>query len=628
MLNGYKVISLCISKAGSERNVEFIKALNTAVIQKGYRLFIYHTCSDLYWKTRSEEVDKSVFELIDYDITDAVIIFDESFYDKSVESSILKNASEKEVPVIFIGGEHPENICFSFGYEQGFEQVVRHVVEFHGIADICFIAGVKGDAFSERRVEVYKKVLAENHIEFCDERLYYGDYWWGPTQAAAESIIASGKIPQAVICANDSMAITVCEVFQKHGYKIPEDLIVTGFDGIWGALSHNPPITTCKCDYSIAAEKITAITEKVLNGEQVSKQNSIDFYPAIYRSCGCNRPAPFINVGDLLRKVEDKFNKYQDDERFLYEMTEGIMFCDSPDKFPEHFKNINFYNTYIMLNRDCIDGNVNPTENKREKSFDERMYIIYESEAKNQAYPKIFSRKNILPDIEKVMEQHNPVLFSALGFCGVPMGFVCFTFEVKTAFYCKISQYVTAFNNAVGSYRLVKYLKYTAESIENMSGLDFMTGLLNRKGFNSRLSDIVEYASEENKSILVASIDIDGLKYINDNFGHEDGDFAIKTVSDAVKELPLAKKLCGRFGGDEMVVCAAVDEENAEEIFQKSIEAYLERANNTGGKEYTISASIGIYISDTGNFDFEYALKQSDEKMYAVKAGRPNRRRK
>ena len=71
-----------------------------------------------------------------------------------------------------------DNCCsVTFNYSDVFEKIVRHVIEFHGCRRVNFIAGVKGNAFSEERIEAYKKVLAENGIEFEPERLGYGDFW-------------------------------------------------------------------------------------------------------------------------------------------------------------------------------------------------------------------------------------------------------------------------------------------------------------------------------------------------------------------------------------------------------------------------------------------------------------------
>ncbi|MGN0577813.1 MAG: GGDEF domain-containing protein [Ruminiclostridium sp.] len=619
MYNGHRIISLCISKASSERNFEFIQALNQAVISYNYRLFIYHTCSDLYWKTKCEEGDKAVFELIDYSVTDALIIFDEAFHDKDFADKIVDGALHNGIPVISVGAVREGCISFMFDYEKGFEQIVRHIIEFHGIKNTCFIAGQKGEACSEQRIAVYKKVLSDNNIDFSGSRLFYGDYWWWPTQCAVEQIIDSGDIPRAVICANDMMAITVCEIFRKHGYRVPEDIAVTGFDGTREAISCNPPLTTCKCSFDNASEKIVGVLERVFSGKPTDKLNLIDFSPIIYSSCGCGGKSTGINFGEMLKKTEDRFVHYQDDERSLYELTEIITSCKTVGDFSERLGQFNFYGTCIVLNKDCFDGSVNPAQYSRSATFDEEMTVVYSSDKNADNIPCSIKRSSITPDFPYLLEQPNPLVFSSLSYLGYPMGYVCFSFNTDPDNYCKIHQFVTALNNTIGSYRSVKYPEY-------LSSHDFLTGMYNRSGFYRELPHLISRAGNNDK-ILVASVDANGLKRINDKFGHDSGDFAIKSVAGAIASLPLENKICGRFGGDEFVICAVSSEETADEKIKQHILDSISELNRTANKEFSISASVGVFTSEPDNFDFSYALKQSDDLMYIMKIGHPDRRK-
>lgn len=68
-------------------------------------------------------------------------------------------------------------------------------------------------------------------------------------------------------------------------------------------------------------------------------------------------------------------------------------------------------------------------------------------------------------------------------------------------------------------------------------------------------------------------------------------------------------------------------DEDAEKIFLRNIQKYLYRVNDTSGKPFKVSASVGVCSVKAADFEFEAALKQSDEKMYIMKIGRPNRRR-
>lgn len=94
-----------------------------------------------------------------------------------------------------------------------------------------------------------------------------------------------------------------------------------------------------------------------------------------------------------------------------------------------------------------------------------------------------------------------------------------------------------------------------------------------------------------------------------------------------MNSLPFEQKICGRFGGDELVICAVTDCDNAERIFTDCIKKYLDGVNKTSGKPFKVSASVGVFTAKDSEFDFEYALKQSVDRMYIMKIGRPNRRK-
>ena len=88
MIGNIKIIAVCMCKVYDERNYRIIRALNNFAVENDYRLFVYHTCSDLYWKTLSEKGEQSVFDLIDYNITDAVVTFEEGV--SSAASDVYK----------------------------------------------------------------------------------------------------------------------------------------------------------------------------------------------------------------------------------------------------------------------------------------------------------------------------------------------------------------------------------------------------------------------------------------------------------------------------------------------------------------------------------------------------------
>lgn len=619
MIYGRKIIALCIANAGDSRHFSFINALNNVLKRNGYKLFVYHTCTDFYRQKECEEGEKAVFELMDYDIIDAVVVFCESFKDDKLVDHIIATANSHKTPVISVGEVRANAVPLMFDYESGFESVVRHVVEEHGIKDTCMLAGVKGEYHSENRISVYKKVLEEHGLVFDESRIYYGDYWWGPTRKAVQSMIVEGRIPRAIICANDSMAIAVCEELKAHNYAVPEQVVVTGFDGTLEAQVYKPPLTTAKCDMNLAAKEIITILSQLAVYQPLKPVYEVPYVPDIYKSCGCFRRAHHgINIGERMKWAEDRFIKYQDDERTLMEVSEMILGCDSPAQFADCLNQFPFYNICIVLNEDCLDEKVNPAVDQRTRSFDPVMQVVYRTEAEGTEFPAAMHRKSLLPDLEgRVLYQEEPLLFTVLNFLGKPFGYLYFgSFQPEE--YSKILQYVKTLSNAFGSYRIIKNLKYTADSIEKMSQTDFLTGVYNRTGFYAALPEFLEAA--RGKYVMVASLDVDNLKKINDQYGHAAGDFVIKAVAEATEAVPFEQKICGRFGGDEIVLCAVADTVAEESLLKERVERYLTEVNKESGRPYGAEASIGVVTIKADNFDMAVALKRSDQIMYENKA--------
>lgn len=624
MFNGHKIIALCITKINDEKNVDLIYALNTAALKLGYRIFIYNSCSDFYWHNLNEEGEKRVYDLIDYSITDAVMIFDEAFKDTSVTDDIYRKANEHGVPVIYIGTKKSCGTSYVFDYEAGFEKVVRHIIEEHGITDTAMIAGIKGDADSEKRVDVYKKVLKENNIPFDPNRLSYGDYWFGPTTTAVEKMIADNDVPKAIICANDMMAITVCNVLKEHGITVPDDVAVSGFDGIDAAKQAVPPITTSKCSYEALADKVMEGLTRIFNSQPVDAVNYIGYVIDIYTSCGCKPDREPVNIGKKLQDVSDIMHRFLDDSNLLKETTDQIMTGKSQKDVVKNLSKFKFYDTCIMLNKCFWDESINPVGEEFE-GFKDEMCVLYSTDDDISEYPKNIMRSDIMPCIDEIIEKGCPIVFTVLSFIGVPMGYMCVHFEPTVEKYCYITQYVNSLDHALSGYRNIRHLEFTAKSIQKISENDYMTGIYNRNGFYKALHAMT--CAKERADYVVASIDMDGLKNINDIYGHKEGDFAIQQIANAIKVLPVENKICGRFGGDEFVVFALLDSGTDGSLIEKHINAYLNDINEKSGKPYKITASTGIIRSEPNGFNFDELLKKSDELMYAEKCRKPERRK-
>ena len=457
--------------------------------------------------------------------------------------------------------------------------------------------------------------------------LSYGDYWHQPTRKAVAELIKNKRIPKAIICANDSMAITACEELESHNISVPDDVIVTGFDGIKEVEYCTPPLTTCKYNLPLFIEKIVYYIDTAIKGNDVSGIYNIDFAPIIYSSCGCHSHYRRKNFGGLLKKSEDRFNGYRENERTLHELLENSVMCDTSAEITELLKKFNFGNIFIAINKNCFNSAVNPVNELKSGIFDDKLFLAYP--AVSDSLPREYGKPEIIDLLNNFMDTSNPIVFTALGFMGMPFGFIAGNTEVTFEEYSRIQQCANAINTLIGCNRNVRYIKYASKQIEKMSKLDYLTGLYNRSGFYSSLNKITDSAFTSGKHIAVVSIDADRLKFVNDTYGHNSGDFIILTAAQAMNSISFTEKICGRFGGDELAACIVFDDtEKAEQTIKSDINNYLDRLNKTSDKPFDVSVSIGVTICTPDNFDFDSAYRTADKKMYEDKKSKGVNRNK
>jgi diguanylate cyclase (GGDEF)-like protein len=133
---------------------------------------------------------------------------------------------------------------------------------------------------------------------------------------------------------------------------------------------------------------------------------------------------------------------------------------------------------------------------------------------------------------------------------------------------------------------------------------------------------MIEYdkllANRDNRQLCVVICDLDGLKKINDTYGHEEGDIAIHVVGRALKHACPDSAICTRFGGDEMLA-VFIDDENHYDV-HRLFNEYIDRHNKNVNKKYKVSASLGIYhTKNDEDVSFESLIKYTDNLMYQEK---------
>ncbi|HEV7699583.1 MAG TPA: sensor domain-containing diguanylate cyclase [Pyrinomonadaceae bacterium] len=169
----------------------------------------------------------------------------------------------------------------------------------------------------------------------------------------------------------------------------------------------------------------------------------------------------------------------------------------------------------------------------------------------------------------------------------------------------------------------VTELKELQEKLEELTVTDDLTGLYNRRGFMSRSEDRMRMARRVGEGLFLIFADVDGLKKINDAFGHACGSQVINETAEILRDSCRQTDVISRWGGDEFLILLGRVTAGGPEVVTQRFETKIAEFNKRSGRPYKLSLSLGVVPVDTSSDDsLESIIAQADERMYAKKRNR------
>jgi diguanylate cyclase (GGDEF)-like protein len=158
------------------------------------------------------------------------------------------------------------------------------------------------------------------------------------------------------------------------------------------------------------------------------------------------------------------------------------------------------------------------------------------------------------------------------------------------------------------------------ERLRSLSITDELTGLYNRRGFLTFADHHIKAAERRREPVLLILIDLDGLKQINDAYGHNIGDQALMDAAQVIKQTFRSTDVTARISGDEFVVVTTDSDGNGQESIKRRIGEKLKEYNSKGIKPYHLSFSYGVATFDPQDpSSIDRLLVKADELMYLNK---------
>jgi HD-GYP domain-containing protein (c-di-GMP phosphodiesterase class II)/DNA-binding LacI/PurR family transcriptional regulator len=171
----------------------------------------------------------------------------------------------------------------------GIREIVRHLVLHHGLREIAFIGGPSTNQDAQERFLSFQDTMTELGVPFDFGSAYAeGDFTQDSGRKAMSTLLSRMRNkPDAVVAANDEMAVGAIDVILLSGFRVPQDVAVVGFDDIVIGLFCSPPLTSVAQNLEEQGYRGVEALIRLIRGEGVPLKTVLPTHPVIRESCGC-----------------------------------------------------------------------------------------------------------------------------------------------------------------------------------------------------------------------------------------------------------------------------------------------------------------------------------------------------
>lgn len=599
--------------------------------EDGTNVYVFTCDSWTYSTTYYSQGETRIFSLPNFKDYDAVIFHGDTVYDKNVTNEVAKMIIDAKVPCISLNVKYPGMLYVGMENDSGLYEIVEHLIKSHHAKSFAFIAGPEGNSDSEGRYKSFRKALSDNRIDFDERYIYYGDYHPESGDKAIHYFYdLEGAFPDAVIAANDEMALGAFYALQEKGYHVPEQVLLTGFDHAFVGRNHYPRITTVERPEMELGMRAYEKLKDYIDGKEVTDDETLKSTPIFTESCGCSNNLPeeeeefrskiiqdklhVTSYSEIIKSSSADFTGAPTYEQLLVEIKRYIKIIDPQE----------FYLCMCVVDEPLsADGTFHATENRKleelTKYSSEICIPVVYRDGKFEMHDR-FEVEKLLP--EKYTAQDKGKFYTVLplhyqercyGYCILGNSRLMVDSELFHLFIMNI-------NNALENLRKQNMLNSMVQRLNKMWVYDTLTGVFNRAGFFKFAPNIIKEAISKEHKLFVLFLDLDGLKSINDRYGHDEGDSFIRAMGNILSQIRGHGELLMRYGGDEFVVLTQDFSREHAENYVARIQKGITEYNASSGKPYILDASIGYSIVEPyENMDIEDLIESADREMYKVK---------
>ena len=547
----------------------------------------------------------AIFRYPNLEDYDGVIMIASTINEEEVRQQLIDDIHLAGIPCVTIDSMMEGFAGIGIDQEKYIRQLVHHLVEEHGAQTLCYIGGPAASVEADARRDGFFHGMQDCHLPIRPEWMFEKTFEYNDGYEVAQALLTSGEdFPDGFVCANDDMAVGVCEALQDAGMQVGRDCMVTGFDQYYIGENYAPSLTTVRRPRASIAYNACQMLGMDYGSDRHQEQANIVFG----QTCGCGNEYCQNSVA-FRRNVFRTFNNRDVFSGMLARMEESMILNESIQTMVESIRQVlsrfRQGRCNILLRPDVEHNPHCECMTYRDCTKEYPMWEYYEC------------------------SDQTPVE----GHCYVyaPIHFLDHLYGI-----C-IFRDIPQFMNNKELYNFTKSLGFSIENMvqkkrytivnNKLQGLyetDYLTGAFNRHGFAKYAHEMLHESRAKGRPLQVIFVDIDRLKHINDQYGHEAGDVVIRLVGNSAMQVADAQTKVFRYGGDEFLILRSSNEDFG--VYRDRLEQTIDEKSKSMQLPYPVSASIGCVVAEQGEHrPLEEYIKDADQLMYTIKQERHSR---
>lgn len=584
-------IGIIMNRVYREMNQKIITGILKQAYSLGYSAAVFSTEEE-----KQDEMghygENNIFTLINFDLFDGFIFVPYTFVDPATVKHIVNFLSEKcSKPVVCIGEDFSEFECIWQNDRLEFSNVVRHLIEQHECRKIICLTGPDGATVSLEREAGYRDAMKAAGLEVAEDDVIYGDFWKYTAVQLADDL-SSGARPMvdAVACANDSMAIFLCDALIERNIKIPQDIKIIGYDGSSHAQFHKPGISTYRTSWlMLGVNAMVRLYGLMTNGDKCEYVCFEEGKLHSNISCGC--PAPAISESVVLVESEMIEQRFLDNN-----MSNQLLNTNNLADFSlivsnwfyyifseEYYMNEQF-DVCLCTDWDVVDSNGFAQE-IRTDGYSEKMITLF-----GEPHFMQFPSKQMFPPRYLQNDTTSVSFFVPVHYQEHCFGYAILTLNgIADGFTMHYPRFCKDLGNSLECLCIRNRLKSMTYRAFLSETRDALTGAFRSSTYAKYWLELSEKAKLFDEELHLCLTSVSGLQQINETYGQVEGDNVLMQTASILMGCCQNNEMCIRVAGNEFLLIGSHSEQNpGNSSLVDTITERIERYNQTSGKPYRI----------------------------------------